>query len=219
MKDYFRQLPKYAGRFLQHVDFFSGLAIGVVFFLIALVLSLDRAVVVTVTAIIILASLLEAGYGVYRQERVRRAERDAAVRIRARPSSMSYETSDRSIRLDARVRLEIWLYVDIATDSISLNVIKIKDEPWCKIWRRGAEETPLIGILLEGQDAFTYRQRFSTSMLMPITEDLRFVLDQELPESFSELRFELVLVTGSPVGRYYAPLDAGLRERGLRRPL
>ena len=221
MKEYFAQLFEYVGRCTQRLDFLVGISLGIIFLLIALLFGLGASATVPITIGIIILAALEAGYFVYREERIMRAEREAKIRLTASPASFSWNRPDPGrgkVRLEAHVRWEIWTDVDINTAEIGLNIVGIRHKKWWQIFQR--KQTALIGLPPKGQDTFRYRRSFRAIDPQPIEGDAEFEYEGPLdwPDN-GDCDLELVLVTGSPAGRYSARVAPRLWGRGTRRPL
>ena len=131
MLNYFRELPDYLWRLLWRMDTFCGILIGLIFFIVAVVAGLSQNLTVMVTLAIIAVSALEAGYGLYRQERAIRAERESLVTILPRLKRTLYTIEmEKDLSLDASVDWEIWANEPVWTDEIAL-VLSVEE-----IWQR-----------------------------------------------------------------------------------
>jgi hypothetical protein len=224
VKEYFAQLPEYGVRCAQRLDLFLGIVAGVAFYLVAVACGLGRSVIVPVTIGIMVLGALEAGYGVYRQERIIRAEREAKIRLSASPGSQSWNYPDPGpdkVSLKTHVYWEIWADVDISTAKICLNIIGVRRKTWWQVWRLfKPREERLLGLPPKGQDDFTYRKSFRAIDPQPIRDDAEFEYHGPFDwDKDGYWRWELVLLTGSPDGRFSAEVDARLHERGSRKPL
>jgi hypothetical protein len=214
---YLGQLPEYLGRCLQRLSLIIGILGGVIFFLVAAPLGLGASVTVSVTMAIIILGALEAGYFVYREERVMRTKRDSAIRLTASPASFRWDGSDpEKVKLRAHVRWEIWTDIDFKTADVGLNIVGIRHKKWRQVFR--PTEKALVGLPPKGQDTSQYRKSFRVIDPQPIEGDAEF--EYEGPLHWDDDSYlELVLRTGSPAGRYSARVDPRLWGRGSREPL
>jgi hypothetical protein len=222
MKQYFALLPEYLARYGERLDLFAGIVAGVLFFVIAWVSGLSGRANVVITVGIILVATLEAGYSVYREERIMRAEREAKVRLIASPGSINWNYPDPGpgkVRLKTRIHWEIWIDEDISTAQLALNIIGIRHKKWWQVFQR--RRNPLIGMRPNGQDTPHYRKNFRRIDPQPIEDNAEFEYEGPLDWSDEDglLGLELVLVTGSPAGEYRAYVDPRLWERGSTKPL
>ncbi len=222
MTNYLAQLPEYLSRCFQRLDLIIGVSLGVIFFLVALLVGLGSSVTVPVTMTIVIVAALEAGYFVYREERIVRAEREAKVRLNASPGSLAWnvpEPGAGKTRCKATICWEIWTDIDIKTARLCLNILGIRHKKWWQVFR--PREVPLIGLPPKGQDTFQYRKTFRAIDPQPIIGDTEFEYEGPLdwPDKEGEWALELVLETGSPAGTYRAIVDSRLWERGTREPL
>jgi hypothetical protein len=221
MKQYFALLPEYLGRLANRVDLWVTILAGVIFFVVALIFGLGRAAAPFTLAIILVAAL-EAGYNVYREERVMRAERDAKVRLTVRPVSMSWNHPDpdpKKTRVELRVEWEIWTDIDIKTSQICLNIIEIRPKKWWPIRRLfQPSRRALEGLRPKGQDTYQYRKSLRADAPQPIQDSADFEYET-LRDDDRTLGFELVLETGSPFGKYRTDVDLRPWDRGSRKPL
>jgi hypothetical protein len=222
MKQYFALLPEYLVRCANRVGLWVTILAGVIFFIVASAFGLDR-VTVPATMAIILLGALEAGYNAYREERVMRVERDAKVRLIARPASFSWNHPDPGpgkIRLEIRVEWKIWTDIDIHTAQICLNIIDVRDKKWWQIWRVfQPSRKALIGLPIKGQDTYQYWNKYSATDPQPIQDDAEFEDYEGLWDGDGRVELELVLETGSPSGKHRTKIDIDLWKRGSREPL
>lgn len=219
MKRYLAQLPEYAWRCAQRQSLLVGIILGSTFLFFALLFGLGVSVTVPVTMAIIILTALEAGYFVYREERITRAERDAEIRLTASPASFSWNRPDPGpgkVKLEAHVRWEIWTDIDFNSAEICLNIVGIRRKKWWQIFQR--KRTPLIGLPPKGQDTRQYRKSFRKSDAQPIEDDAEFEYEGPLDWD-GDCDLELALETGSPAGKYRTPVELRLWERGTRKPL
>ena len=224
MKHYLMELPEYAARCAQRLDLFVGIVAGVVFFLIAVACGLGRAVIIPVTTAIVILAILEAGYGVYREERTMRAEREKHVRVQARLGALSTNTPDPGpdkVSVSAHVFWEIWVDQDVSTDALALNLIYVYDNPWWQFWKRS--RVPKMGIPPKGEDTTQYRIRIRADNSQPFRDSAVFeYVSDRREEGDPHWLLELVLVTGVPPGRHCIPVFIDydeLRSRGTNPPL
>jgi len=224
VRQYFTELPEYAARFLQRLGFFVGIGAGVVFFLIAVAFGLGRAVSIPVTMAIVISGFLEAGYSVYRGERIVRAERERHVRVQARLGALSTNIPDPgpdNVSVNAHVFWEIWVDQDVSTDALALNLIYVYDKPWWQFWKRS--RVPKTGIPPKGEDTTRYRKRIHANNLQPFRDDAVFeYVSDKREEGDPHWLLELVLVTGVPAGRHCIPVFIDydeLHSRGTNPPL
>lgn len=221
---YFRELPDYAGRLLWRMDTATGIIIGLAFFLIAYLTGLSQNLVVIITVAIVVLSAIEAGYQIYREERVLRSKLETEVVVKAALSALSANHpdpgSDKS-SLMVHVVWEIWVKQDVSTDKLALNLIYVYDKPRWKFWKR--TRFPQTGIPAKDQDSTWYRKRISAQRVQPFTDSATFeyVGDRHI-EGDPHWELELVLVTGVPAGEHRIPVsinDEKWEERGTNPPL
>jgi len=221
MKQYFALLPEYLARCANRVGLWVTILAGVVFFVVASAFGLDR-VTVPVTMAIILLGALEASYSAYREERIMRAERDAKVRLSARPVLMSWNHPDadpEKTSVGLRVEWEIWTDIDIKTSEICLNIIEIRRRERWPIWGLSQPtRKALEGLRPKGQDTYQYRKSIRESDTQPFQDSGEFEYEG-LRDDDRTLGFELVLKTGSPFGTYRADVDFRPWDRDSRKPL
>ena len=144
-------------------------------------------------------------------------EYEAKVRLIAKPASYRWNHPDPGpgkVKLEICVEWEVWTDIDINTAELCLNMIRIRHKKWWQIWKslRSRER----GLQPKGQDAFQYRKSIRATDSQPIQDSTEF--EYEGPWD-NDLDLELVLVTGSPFGKYRADVDPRLWERGSRKPL
>ena len=224
MKQYFTELPEYGARCAQRLDLFVGIGVGVVFFLIAVVCGLGRAVIIPVTTAIVILAVLEAGYAVYREERILRAERERHVRVQARLGALSTNMPDPGpdkVSVSAHVSWEIWVDQDVSTDALALNLIYVYDKPWWQFWK--LSRVPKTGIPPKGEGTTQYRRRIRANDFQPFRDNAVFeYVSDRREERDPHWLLELVLVTGVPAGKHCIPVFIDydeLRSRGTNPPL
>ena len=211
-------------RCAQRLDLFVGIGAGVIFFLIAVACGLGRAVIVPVTIAIVILAVVEAGYVVYREERIMRAERERHVRVTARLGALSANIPDPGpgkVSVTAHVFWEIWVDRDVSTDALALNLIYVYDKPWWQLWKRS--RVPKMGIPPKGERTTQYRRSIHTNDFQPFQDDAVFeYVSDRREEGDPHWLLELVLVTGVPADKHRIPVFIDydeLRSRGANLPL
>ena len=146
---------------------------------------------------------------------------EAKVRLIAKPSFISWKHLDSDpakVRLETRIEWEIWTDIDINTAKIGLNMIGFRRMKWWQIWRLFQSREEKVRVLPpKGQDNCQYRKKFRATDSQPIEDSAEFE-EYEGPWD-GALDLELVLETGSPIGKYAADVDPRIWERGSREPL
>jgi len=180
------------------------------------------AVAVPISVAVTLTLLFEATYGVYREERQMRAERESEVRVAVIPSSWAFNYPDPGpdkVSLRVHVILEVWVKEDVSTDKLALNLIYVYDKPWWKFWKK--TRFPKEGIRPNGQDGTQYRRKISADDRQPYRDDgLTFeYVGNRGDKGDPHWLLELVLITGMPVGEHRIPVfidEEELRSRGAK---
>lgn len=225
MKAYIAWVSEYVSRVLKRLDTAAGIALGIVLFLVLFVaggvgatLSLQISVGIT------LVLLFEAAYGVFREERQMRAERERTVKVTAKVGSLSSNIPDPGrdkASLRVQVIWEVWVNQDISTDKLALNVIYVYDKPWWQFWKR--TRFPKRRMRREGEDTAQYRKTIRAADNQPFKDHaiFEYVGDRE-EEGDPHWLMELVLITGMPAGEHRIPVFidyAEIRSRGTYPPL
>jgi len=150
-------------------------------------------------------------------------EYEAKVRLIAKPGMVAWNWPDPGrgkVRLEANIQWEIWTDIDIKTAKICLNMIGLSPKRWWQKWGFHPTEKKLRGLPPKGQDTFEYRKSFRAIDPQPIQDSAEFEYEGPFDaDKAGGLGLELVLETGSPLGKYRADVDPRLWERGSRRPL
>ena len=221
---YLTELPEYLGRCLRRIDAICGVAIGIFFFLITYVANVDQRVSITISVAIIIFSLLEAGYGIYRQERIMRAERESHVRLTARLDSLSANMPDPGpdkSSLRVHVSWELWVDQDVSTDKLALNIIYVYRKGWWQFWKR--VRYPQAGIPAKDYETTQYRMRIHAGDRQPYKGGAVFeYVGDKMERGDPHWLLELVLVTGMPPGEHRTPVFIDydeLHRRGTNPPL
>lgn len=225
MKAYIVWVGEYVSRVLKRLDTAAGIALGIVLFLVLFVAGgVGATLSLQVSVGITLVLLFEAAYGVFREERQMRAERERTVKVTAKVGSwaMNYPDPGRDkSSLRVHVFWEVWVNQDISTDELALNLIYVYDKPWWKFWKK--TRFPKKGIRRKGWDSAQYRKTIRAADDRPFKDDAVFehVGDRE-EEGDPHWLLELVLITGMPAGDHRIPvfIDYGeMRSRGTYPPL
>ncbi len=223
MRDYFRYFPEYFGRCFRRIDFICGGVIALVYFFVADCIGLASQKTYVVIAIVAL-SVLEASYGVYRQERIMRAEWEKNIKITARQGAISVNFpnpgSDK-VSLSVHVLWEVWVNQDISVDSLGLNLIYVYKKHWWQLWKRTS--VPQVGIPPKGLGTTQYRRKYYANQIQPNHDEAVFeYIGDRKKAAKASFTLELVLTTGVPVGKYRIPVFTDwdeIRKRGTNPPL
>ena len=147
---------------------------------------------------------------------------ESRVRLVARPGSLSWNHPDPGpgrVRLRVHVQWELWTDIDIRTSALGLSVVGIRSRKWWQVWTAfQAQERPLLGLRVKGQDTPDYRKTFMASQLQPIQDSAEFEYEGSLGWD-GDVLLALVLKTGSPEGRFTSVVDPRLWDRGSMSPL
>lgn len=222
--NYLQGVPHYTGRLLWRMDTVVGILVSLVFFIVAVATGVSQDIIVFVTLAIVVLSAIEAGYGLYREERVMRSRLEQNVRVTAKLGSFSANVPDpgpQKVSIKAGVQWEVWVKEDVSTDQVALNIIYTYDKPWWKIWKRTT--FPQKGIPPDGADSTLYRKRINANETQPFkgSATFEFVGDRYI-EGDPHWELELVLITGMPAGVHRIPVYIDYEEmqsRGTNPPL
>lgn len=222
MASYSRYLPEYLRRVLWRVDALLGVVVGVVLVVVDLALSLEGSVVLKTGLAVLGFVFLEAGYGVFREERATRAEREKQVRLVARPDSLAINMrrpAPDEVDIQAHISFEVWTDKDIHTSGLVLNLLEVQQRPWWKVWQIGQTRTKrLLGLRPVDQDTALYRKTIRAVQPQPYEGSVEFDWRGKLVWR-GEPILELVLITGQPEGELRAVVDPRLGERGSTAPV
>lgn len=215
IREYFEGWPEYLGRAFQRVDLICGGVIAVAYFFLADHLGLGNHRN-AVTVVILVLSLIEAGYGVYREERGMRAEREKRVRITAKIGAFAANFPDPGpdkTSIQVRVVWEIWTDQDVATDRLALNMIYKYDRSRWHFWKR--TRFPKTGISPKGGST-QYRKSIRVIDPQPFRDaaEFEYVTNRDI-EGDPHWLLELVIVTGIPAAVHRIPI-AFEDEYGIR---
>lgn len=189
------------------VAFYVGIGVGVVFGIIVYLWSMKTGTVTTVSIGITAVALFLASYGVYREERTMRAEKEKSIRVTARLGAYSANIPDPGpdkISLRVGVFWEVWAQQDVTFDRLALNLIHLYDRSWWQIWKK--TRFPQTGIPPIGQDTTQYRQRVKASDPQPFRDETEFVYVGDRDDASPHWLLELVLIAGMPMGEYRIPV-------------
>ncbi len=129
MKSHFSDLPDFLYAVVHKLGLYIFVGVGIIFLLIAYFLSItDAETTLTVTIVIATVALFFAAYGVYREERTMRRDREQDVRVTATLGSLSANMPDPGpdkVSLAVRVIWEVWANRDVSTDKLALNLIYV----------------------------------------------------------------------------------------------
>ena len=200
-----------------------GLLIGIGLLAALLFKGFDARTIALVEAVVLVIVALESGYGLFRQERDMRSQRESKIRIIARPSSSYLNTRNPApdeIDIHTVIQLEVWTEVDIDTSALILNLVGVR--PRLNLfgkWGIGRVEERLKGLRPKGQDIAVYRKSIRVADGQPFEDFIEFDWRGELNWRLYEDSFmELVLVTERPKGRWRAVVDSRFYERGSTEP-
>lgn len=104
---------------------------------------------------------------------------------------------------------EVWVFRDVSTDELGLNVIYLYDRRWWQVWKRTTY--PQKGLPPNGQSDRIYRKRLAAAAMQPIRDEASFeyVAPSDSASSPHWL-LELVLRTGMPKRTLRVPLTLEL---------
>lgn len=223
MRDYLQYFSDYAWRCFPRIDFVCGGVLAIVYFFVADHIGLTN-YKTSVVAFIIAFSILEASYGVYRQERIMRAERERNVRVTAKLDSLSQNIPDPGpdkASLSVHVLWEVWVTQDVSTDKLALNLIYVYEKRWWQFWKK--TRFPQVGIPPKGQGTTQYRKTYNRNQYQPNHDEATFeYVGDRRKGAEPHWILELVLKTGLPVGEHRIPVFidwAEIRSRGTNPPL
>ncbi len=207
--NYLQAMPDYARRLLWRMDTFCGILIGLIFFIIAVVAGLSQNVTVIVTLAIIVASGMEAGYGLYREERMMRAEREQELWIDARIIKFSGNVPDpgpEKTSMTLTVLCEVWTSIDATTSNVGLNIIWGYRNHWWELWKN--DRVYKEGLPPKPETSTEFRKSLRAVDPQPIRWqfDFEYVTDRFVkgnPHWF----LELVVKTGIPPGTHRIPIS------------
>lgn len=220
---HFRYLPNFLYEVAHKVAFYVSIGVGIIFAILAFLASMEAGSVATISVGITAVALFLASYGVYREERRLRAEKENIIRVTARLSAYSANVPDlgpNRVRMRVRVFWEIWTEQDITFDKLGLNLIHMYDKHRWQFWRR--TRFPQIGIPPIGQDSTQYRKRVNASDPQPFKDDAEFDYVADSGDASPHWLLELVLVAGTPIGEYRIPVFIDwdeINKRGTYPPL
>jgi len=224
MREHFSNLTDYLYRVAHKLDLYVGIGAGIIFFAIAYFASIGEQAVVTVTLAIFAVSLFLSGYGVYREERQMRAEREGGIKVAVRSGSWAFNYPDPGpdkVSLIVHLFWEVWVNQDVSTDKLALNLIHVYDRPWWQFWKQ--TRFPQIGIPRKGKNSAQYRVMIYASDNQPFKDDGAFeYVGDRAEEGDPHWLLELVLITGMPVGEHRIPVSIDyeeMRTRGTNPPL
>ncbi len=221
MKRHLFYLPEYLWRCFHRVDFICGGVIAIAYFAVTTMLlpSFNGW-----TAVIFLGSFIWAGWAVFHEERVMRAEHEKGVRVTAKVGrySENYPVAPEpgKERIGVGVIWEVWVDHDVSTDKLALNILHIYRKKWWEFWRKS--RIPVKGVPIKGQDSQQYRKRIQSNVAQPFRDEGEFEYIGDMPDKPYRLEFELVLVTGMPSGVHRVPVFIDWSEihaRGSSPPL
>ena len=207
--NYLREIPEYARRLLIRVATASAILIGIAFFVVARLSGLSAGLNFTISAVFIAGAILEAGYGLYREERTLRAERERELWIDARISRFSGNIPDPGrdkSSMAVTVICEVWTSIDATTSNVGLNVIWRYRKHWWEIWKKNRVYKeglpPKPGISTE------FRRPLRAADAQPIRWqfDFEYVTDR-FAKGDPRWFLELVVKTGIPPGTHRIPIS------------
>ncbi len=224
MREHFAHLPDFLYRALHKLDLYVGVGAGIVFLVIAFLLSIGEQAVVTGTVAIAAILVFFSGYSVYREERQMRTERERNIRVTARAGSWAINHPDPGhgrASINVRIFWEVWVSREaVATDKLALNLIYVYDKPWWQFWKK--TRFPQKGIPQKGRETTQYRVMIDPNDNQPFKGDAIFEYIGESAETDPHWLLELVLITGMPAGEHRIPIFIDydeMRSRGTYPPL
>lgn len=206
---YLQAIPDYIGRLLWRMDTFCGILAGLIFFIIAVLAGLSQNVTVIVTLAIIVGAALEAGYGLYRQERVMRAKREQELWIDARIARYSANMPDPGpdkMSMTITVLCAVWTSIDATTSDVGLNVIWGYRNHWWEFWKKNRVYKEGLPLVPETTTEFIRSLRAIDQQPIRWEFDFEYVADVlagEDPHWF----LELVVKTGIPPATHRIPIS------------
>lgn len=219
----FRYLPNFLYEVAHKVAFYVGIGVGIIFAIIAYFTSMEAGSVTTISVCITAVALFLASYGVYREERRMRAEREKVIRVTARLGSYSSNIPDpgpNKVRLRVGVFWEVWAEQDITFDRLALNLIHVYDKHRWQFWKR--TKFPRTGIPPIGKDSTQYRTRVNARDPQPFKDNAEFDYVADSDDASPHWLLELVLIAGTPIGEYRIPVFIDwdeIHSRGTHPPL
>jgi len=166
--------PEYLFRTFHRIDLVCGGVIAVLYFFFAGYLPLDnhRGLV---TGAIIVAAFVEAGYGVYREERTTRSEREKKFWVEARIIGFSANEPDpgpTKTSIGVKVLCEIWTSIDVTSDALGLNILWGYRNHWWELWRK--DRVAKEGLPPVGEQTTRFRKSLRAADPQPIRWQLDF---------------------------------------------
>lgn len=187
MKAYIAWVGEYVRRVLLRLEAGVGIALGIGLFLVLFAVGgVGATLSVQISVGITLILLLEATYGVFREEREMRAERETLVRLAARPARYRLEvTIERQLSLDAQVHWEIWADDSVWTDEIALVVSVIESQERLRFFHKTIvkplvqippDVDPEVNVDSWHKDHFRYRHLLTRESQQPLKGSARFYI-------------------------------------------
>ena len=221
---YFSLFPEYARRWLLRADTAGGILVGLIWFVIAMLIDISGETALRVGLGILALVVVESGYGVFREERTMRAEREKNIRVTATLGSYSVNFSDPGpdkASIKATIAWEVWANEDVTFEKLVLNVIYVYDKHWWQFWKK--TRFPKVGIPpTNRQEGTQYRKRVRASDPQPFVDHAQFEYVGNQEDEDPHCLLELVLIAGMPVGEYRIPVFIDWNEihsRGTNSPL
>lgn len=201
MRSYFQYIPNYLKRLLLRIDSIFGIVVGVILVTVQL-----EEVGLIILAIIV----VEAGYGVFREERIMCSSYEKQIRIIAKQGSLMQNIpinnekplpkDESSIRVG--IQLEIWSDIDAHTAKLKLNFVGYRHKRWYQIWKYLLSKSKrLFGLCIEGHDHSIYRKHIDKNN-QPFIDNVNFYWRGKTKDiKWGDLTgLELALEMGTPKG-------------------
>ncbi len=225
MRDYFGGVGGYAHLFSQKIDCLSGIAVGIVWFLMAYGLGFGETTTVRGALVITLGTLVFGGYHVYRDEHRVRADLENLVRVEAEIGSQSINVPLPELghwSLKVQVLWEVWVdpSLDVSANEMGLNIILYYRRRWWEFLRK--QRTKTIGLHRADAESTRYRERFYGSAIQPTSTETWFSYYGHVEKDVERFQTVFVLKTGAPYREHRIPVKVDLdkmRERSDTKPL
>ena len=222
---YFSLFPEYSRRWLLRADTAGGILVGLIWFVIAMLINISGETALRVGLGILALVVVESGYGVFREERTMRAEREQKTVVKASLTSQAVDHPPipGKFSLQIGVKWEVWTDQNLSTDQLGLNLIYTYSKRWWQFWKRS--RIPVVGIPPKGASSTHYRRLIpaDSGATQPLTEHVMFEYVGDRPSGQeSGFLLELVLKTGMPPAVYRVPIFIDwdqIHSRGTNPPL
>ena len=219
--EHFRYMGEYSRRVLRRMSTAVGVVVGLGAIAAAVIFDWKAETVAVIEVIILLVVGVEATYGVFRQERSARAEREQQASLIAKPASLAWNLRNPApdeVDFEITVVFEIWTSIDLNTSELVLNVVGVSGASR-KFWRkRGPGRRRLFGVRPRGQDTAIFRQAIRAVDAQPYSGEAVFDWRGKF-EWKGPVQFELAIRIGTPSLVLRDVVDSRMWERGTTAPL